>query len=343
MKKYFYTDTRLLIVLLFLMISGFTSQANAASCASNCLSLFSLKLTDLSTSIGATVKLVDEFGSSGASRQSTVRGLWTRPDGSTVLQSARIGTRLRADFKFATGGVPGTYTFEVVDVIRSGYTFDSANGVEPQSSINIANSLNQAPVAVVNSNLTTGDAPLTVNFDASGSFDPDGSTLHYLWNFGDGLTSSSQNPSHTFTVSGDYTSTLTVVDDLGASSSRTILIKVNEPTQTVGTGCQSQCISVKKISLDYISSKDLIKGFVWLKDENAEPVYKVSVEAVWTLPDGSTVTQTRNSGTRKRVVFKIPANLYGTYVLTIAGVSKSGHVYDPENNRSASGSYELTF
>ncbi|MCU7806430.1 MAG: PKD domain-containing protein [Candidatus Thiodiazotropha sp. (ex Semelilucina semeliformis)] len=343
MKKLFYTDTRLLIVLLFLMISGLTSQANAASCTSNCLSLFSLKLTDLSNSISATVKLVDEFGSSGASRQSTVRGLWTRPDGSTVLQSARIGTRLRADFKFATGGVPGTYTFEVVDVIRSGYTFDPAGGLEPLSSIHIASSLNQAPVAVINSDTLSGKAPLTVNYNGSGSFDPDSDNLHYLWNFGDGSTSTTQNPSHTFTVSGEFTSSLTVVDNLGASSRSSVVIKVSEPTTDSSIGCLYQCISVKRYKMDYISDKNLIKGFVRLKDENGDPVYDVTLDVVWTLPDDSTVSQTQNSGTQKRAVFKMPANSFGTYTLTVEKIRKSGYQYDPENNSADSSSYYMKF
>lgn len=329
-------------MLIFLSTFGFASHASA-NCQYNCLSLFSLKLTDLGTSLGATVKIVDESGSSGASKLSTVQGLWTRPDGTTVLQSARIGTRLRADFKFGTGGAQGLYTFEIVDVIRTNYTYDPTAGIDPSSTINIASSLNQLPVAVLNTSLTSGVAPLTVDFNGTGSFDPDGSTLHYLWDFGDGSTSASSNPSHTFTVSGEFTTTLTVFDDIGASSSNTVIIKISDPTTTSSIGCQYQCISVKKYKMDYIADKGLIKGFVWVKDENGNPIYDVTVNAVWTLPDGSTVPQTKNNGARKRAVFKMPANSFGTYTLTVEEIRKSGYQYDFANNNANSSSYNLKF
>lgn len=53
---------------------------------------------------------------------------------------------------------------------------------------------------------TSGAAPLEVEFtDAS-----EGAPTTWLWNFGDGGTSTLQNPTHTYTVPGDYTVTLTV-------------------------------------------------------------------------------------------------------------------------------------
>jgi len=36
----------------------------------------------------------------------------------------------------------------------------------------------------------------------------------FLWTFGDGGTSTLQNPTHTYTVAGTYTATVTVADSL---------------------------------------------------------------------------------------------------------------------------------
>jgi len=44
-----------------------------------------------------------------------------------------------------------------------------------------------SPKAVANAAPTSGDAPLTVNFSATGSYDPDGSIVLYEWTFGDDI------------------------------------------------------------------------------------------------------------------------------------------------------------
>ena len=55
----------------------------------------------------------------------------------------------------------------------------------------------------------------SITFDASGCSDADGTIVSYIWDFGDGDTSTSQNPTHTYNQEGAYTVTLTVTDDDG--------------------------------------------------------------------------------------------------------------------------------
>jgi len=57
---------------------------------------------------------------------------------------------------------------------------------------------------------------LTANFTDT-STDSDGTIASWSWNFGDGATSTTQNPSHTYSASGVYTVQLTVTDNDGAS------------------------------------------------------------------------------------------------------------------------------
>lgn len=90
---------------------------------------------------------------------------------------------------------------------------------------------NQWPVAVASANPVAGDVPIQVAFDASGSFDPDGSIASYAWDFGDGSTGSGPGAVHTYTAGGPYVATLTATDDRGAKSSQAVLVKVVAPNQ----------------------------------------------------------------------------------------------------------------
>lgn len=86
--------------------------------------------------------------------------------------------------------------------------------------IDYTGSQNRAPTAVINASPTSGAAPLAVSFDGSGSSDPDaGDTLTYLWDFGDGATTTTTTAttSHSYT-SGTFTASLRVRDSHAATS-----------------------------------------------------------------------------------------------------------------------------
>ena len=88
---------------------------------------------------------------------------------------------------------------------------------------------NQPPVAAISSNKTFGPSPLSVNFSSSGTVDPEGGPLQYLWNFGDGTTSTDANPTHTYSGTGilPFIVTLTVTDQTSLSDSKSLLISLN--------------------------------------------------------------------------------------------------------------------
>ncbi len=69
----------------------------------------------------------------------------------------------------------------------------------------------------------------TVTFDASGSYDPDGTVVEYLWNFGDGSWTSTSTPTtqHIYRQIGQYLVSLVVKDnegDLSDPHTRTVLV-----------------------------------------------------------------------------------------------------------------------
>ena len=83
------------------------------------------------------------------------------------------------------------------------------------------------PVASFTQSSTGGIRPLTVNFTDTSSGPP----TSWLWNFGDGTTSTSQNPSKTYSSAGTYTVSLQATNSLGSNT----VTKTNLITTTVET------------------------------------------------------------------------------------------------------------
>lgn len=92
------------------------------------------------------------------------------------------------------------------------------------------------PNAVAQGGPTTGPVPLKVNFDATGSSDPDpGDTLTYAWDLnGDGIydDSTATKPSWTYASPGPVKVRLRVTDSQGASDTASVAIDPeNQPPQ----------------------------------------------------------------------------------------------------------------
>jgi PKD repeat protein len=77
-------------------------------------------------------------------------------------------------------------------------------------------------------NPASGQVPLVVQFTDSST----GGPVSWNWNFGDGSTSSTQNPSHTFNSAGNFTVTLTVANGTGQTSSKSSVITATNATAT---------------------------------------------------------------------------------------------------------------
>ena len=78
----------------------------------------------------------------------------------------------------------------------------------------------------------TKEDHVTVQF-TNNSSDPDGDTLTYKWDFGDGTTSTEKNPSHTYTEFKTYKVVLTVYDAKQLSNEKSVQITITDPDEVV--------------------------------------------------------------------------------------------------------------
>ncbi|MGB3439889.1 MAG: PQQ-dependent sugar dehydrogenase [Actinophytocola sp.] len=91
---------------------------------------------------------------------------------------------------------------------------------------------NQPPTAVATANPTSGNAPLTVQFNGAGSSDPEGGTLAYAWDLdGDGAydDSTAANPSYTYLAQAQVQARLRVTDPGGLTGTTSVTITVGNP------------------------------------------------------------------------------------------------------------------
>ncbi len=185
--------------------------------------------TDISTGLPAGVYTVVVTDASGCI--ATVTTTITEPTLLTVQASANptavcIGTPVQLTATPAGGTPiyvstwnPGALVGNIQNIVPAAtttYTVDvvDANGCTASSTILVT--VNALPVAIVGSDVTSGCAPLCVNFDDLSTIVA-GTITGWSWDFGDQSSSTQQNPSHCYGLPGNYDVTLTVTTSDGCS------------------------------------------------------------------------------------------------------------------------------
>ena len=135
-----------------------------------------------------------------------------------IFRIAGSGGGSRTEFATGLGGSSAVHLrFGPHAGSQALYYTTYANGGEVRRIYHTA--ANGVPTADLTASPTNGPAPLTVNFSGTGSSDPDGDPLTFLWDFGDGQTATTSSPtaSHEY-AAGNYTASLRVRDSNNATS-----------------------------------------------------------------------------------------------------------------------------
>lgn len=174
-----------------------------------------------------------------------------------------------------------------------GLTLKSPNGtlynvkVDDQGNINAEGLF--APVAGFTSDVNVGISPLIVAFVDTSLYSPN----TWLWSFGDGHTSTEQNPNHTYELPGTYSVSLYVENNFGSDSD----VKIDFVTVSpIGNG--SPCPDAATVTdIDgNVYNTVQIGTQCWMKENlmvthypNGDPIPQVTDNSVWAaLEDNNT-------------------------------------------------------
>jgi PKD repeat protein len=134
---------------------------------------------------------------------------------------------------------------------------------------------NALPTAGFSARATSGCAPLAVQFKDL-SVAGDNPLVSWLWDFGDGTTSTQQNPSHMY-AAGLWTVTLTVTDEHGCTDTevKTQYINSNEPPAAAFSAAPTSCCAPLTVQFTDLSAAGHSPLVSWL----------------WSFGDGTTSTE----------------------------------------------------
>lgn len=241
----------------------------------------------------------------------------------TFADSIGMGGALNANL------AAGTY-YLALDGVGTGSPLTLYNDYGSLGEYSLAGTLvptgNQAPIVAASATPTTGTAPLAVSFSSAGTYDADGNIASYDWQFGDGMSSTAANPSHSYSQPGTYQATLVAWDNGGLSGSANVTITVQAPVVT-------KKIYVSNIQMTNTSKRAnrSASAAVTVRDSNGVVVAGAVVSGSWSgLASGNATVTT---GTNGVATFKSPtAKSAGTFFFSVNGITANGSSYDAALN-----------
>ena len=154
----------------------------------------------------------------------------------------------------------------------------------------------------------TGIEGTVLQFDGSASCDPDGMIATYYWVFGDNSTATTPKPNKQYQQEGNYTVTLTVTDDQGATTSQTTYALISDQSPSpnfIGSPQQGSTPLLVQFT-DQSSSYDGVVAWRWEFGDNStstitQPQHTYTLNGLYSITltvieaDGDQETITKSS------------------------------------------------
>ncbi len=214
---------------------------------------------------------------------------------------------------------PGEYT-----VVLTVYDDDDA---QAQATMQITVTSNHVPVAIFSPDKYEYSKNEMATFDASGSFDPDGTIVHFYWEFGDGTTATGNLTKHAFASSGNFSIRLTVTDDKNSKGTtvRNIMVHSNQAPIAVANASSTRVYAGEQIEFSSTGSLDpdgSISSYIWnfgdgTSGEGLAIVHSFSLAGNFTV--SLTVTDSAGAASSAFVSITVLDNAAPVAVLTSSG------------------------
>ncbi len=165
---------------------------------------------------------------------------------------------------------------------------------------------------------------LDCNFTDTSS-DSDGSIVSWDWTFGDGGTSTAQNPGHTYAANGTYTVGLTVTDNDGNTASTSQSVTVNDGTATM---------HIASIATATIKGGGggTVEATVVIEDQNGNPVETATVSGTFSGDLSGTDSDATNASGEAVLVSDFFTSRPSDLGICVDDVTHASFTYDPNAN-----------
>ncbi|CAN5335475.1 hypothetical protein BH11PSE14_BH11PSE14_13610 [soil metagenome] len=205
----------------------------------------------------------------GAATGAYVKYTMVVPSGATGLKFVMSGGTGDADMYVKFGSAPTDTVYDcrpyvsgnaetcTITTAQAGTYYINLKAYSTFSGVSLTGSYttgatNTAPTA----NFTSSVSGLTATFTDT-STDPQGNSTitGHSWNFGDGSTSTTTSPSHTYAAAGTYTVSETVTDNGGLSNSKSASVTVTTPPACGGTVlCSGTAVTLPAVATGGVSA-----------------------------------------------------------------------------------------
>ena len=158
-----------------------------------------------------------DIGEWDVSNVTKMREMFTRNDvfnGDIGSWDVSAVTNMTAMFKDAISFSQDLSSWCAPLISDPGSSFASGSPLEVNSGFLPNWGCNLAPVHLIAASGVSGQAPYSIDFDATGSTYANGDAMTFTWDFGDGATAEGKTVSHTYTAAGDYNVVLVVSDGI---------------------------------------------------------------------------------------------------------------------------------